>query len=224
MGMLCAASLHASVAQVNITGAMRNTMFNGQLAGLIAMDSLQTTGTYGSGPLEYLRGEILVWDGVPFVSVATSDSSMDLSIRPAAKAPFFVHARVKGWQSIELPDSVVDLATLDGFLTNILSFRNTPVPFKLTGVVELAEVHVVDLPAGSEVRSPDDAHLGRKSFTRKEVQADLLGFFSTRHKAVFTHHDTNIHVHLIDADRKWMGHVDRLRLELSAMRLFVAVP
>lgn len=224
MGVLCAAWLHASFAQVNITGAMRNTLFNGQLAGLIAMDSLQTAGTYGLGPLAYLGGEVMLWDGVPFVSVATSDSTMDLSVRPAAQAPFFVHARVNEWKPIELPDSVVDLATLDAFLTDRLASRNTPVAFRLTGVVEQAEVHIVDLPPGSEVHSPEDAHQGRKSFTRKAVQADLLGFFSTRHKAVFTHHDTNIHIHLIDADRKWMGHVDGLHMEPTVMRLFVAVP
>jgi acetolactate decarboxylase len=26
----------------------------------------------------------------------------------------------------------------------------------------------------------------------------LLGFFSTRHKSIFTHHTTNMHIHLLD--------------------------
>ena len=58
---------------------------------------------------------------------------------------------------------------------------------------------------------------------RKEVEADLLGFFSMKHKAVFTHHDTNIHLHLIDKERNWMGHVDGLRFDPRAIRLFVQV-
>jgi acetolactate decarboxylase len=41
----------------------------------------------------------------------------------------------------------------------------------------------------------------------------LLGFFSTGHKAVFTHHDTNIHVHYISWDNKLMGHLDLLRVD-----------
>ena len=70
------------------TGAMRNTMFKGQLAGLVQLDSLASPGTYGIGPLEYLRGELLLWDGHAYVATAVGDSAMTVAMagnRPGRK-------------------------------------------------------------------------------------------------------------------------------------------
>lgn len=220
--LLCSMDFSAQ-AQVLVTGAMRNSMFTGQLAGLVRMDTIAKQGAFGIGPLEHLRGELLLWDGVPYVSRGTSDTSLTVKVEREASAPFFVHANVREWVEVTLPDSITRLADLDGFLTSRFAQESRPMAFKLSGSIARAEVHVVDLPRGAEVRSPDDAHKGRKTFVREVLEADLLGFFSTKHKAVFTHHDTNIHVHLIDEERRWMGHVDSLRFDPRAIRLFVQV-
>ncbi len=37
---------------------------------------------------------------------------------------------------------------------------------------------------------------------------DIVGFFSTEHKTIFTHHDTFMHLHLITKDKLMMGHLD----------------
>jgi acetolactate decarboxylase len=52
---------------------------------------------------------------------------------------------------------------------------------------------------------------------------ELVGVFSTKHQAVFTHHGSNIHVHLIAADGSLMGHLDRLRMDPARVRLDLAV-
>lgn len=215
--------VHLAPAQVVITGAMRNTMFNGQLAGLIGMDSIRTPGTYGLGPLEYLRGELLVLDGHCYVSTATSDSTMRVDERRDVSAPFFVHQRVKGWMPVALPDSVTDLARLDAFLTVGYGALETPFAFKLLGIFKEVDVHIVDVPPGTDVHGPDDAHRGNKNYRISGAEAEAIGFFSTRHKAVFTHHDTNIHVHAITTDRGWMGHVEAITFDARAVRLEVAL-
>lgn len=215
--------VHLAPAQVVITGAMRNTMFNGQLAGLIGMDSICTPGACGLGPLEYLRGELLVLDGHCYVSTGTSDSTMRVDERRDVSAPFFVHTWVGEWREVPLPDSIMDLTLLEAFLTGRYAEEGRPFAFTLSGQVYRAVIHVVDLPLGTVVHSPDDAHQGRKTYEQSAMEADVLGFFSTKHKAVFTHHDTNVHVHLISADRKWMGHADELSFDPRKMRLRVAV-
>ena len=215
--------VHLAPAQVVITGAMRNTMFNGQLAGLIDMDSICGPGAYGLGPLEYLRGELLVLDGHCYVSTATSDSTMKVEERRDVSAPFFVHQRVKGWIPVELPDSVIDLAGIDAFLTAAYGALGIPFAFKLTGIFKEIDVHIVDVPPGTEVHGPDDAHRGNKRYHILGAEAEAIGFFSTRHKAVFTHHDTNIHMHAITADRGWMGHVEAITFDARAVRLEVAL-
>ncbi len=208
---------------VTATGAMRNTMFNGQLAGLIQLDSIAMPGTYGIGPAEYLRGELMLWDGHPYRSTATGDSAMLVEERPESKAPFFVHQVVKEWTEVALPDSVTDLPTLNAFLTARYASIGGPFAFKLQGTVSEVHAHIVDVSPGTVINGPDDAHRENKHFTLRERTMDLLGFFSTRHKAVFTHHDTNIHVHAISAERDWMGHVESLRFDPKAMLLSVAI-
>jgi acetolactate decarboxylase len=215
---------HWLSAQVAVTGAMRRTMWDGQLAGLIALDSIAKPGTYGIGPLEYLRGEITLVDGHCFVSTAVNDSTMRVEERTDVKAPFFVRARVNSWVDVPLPPEVVDLPALDAFLTTYATDRSAPFAFRIDGLVAEAHLHVMDLPPGAVIHGPDEAHASQKNFTLSDVHAELVGFFSTQHKAVFTHHDTNIHVHLVTADRTAMGHVEQLILDGRSARLRIGVP
>jgi len=41
----------------------------------------------------------------------------------------------------------------------------------------------------------------------------MIGFFSTKHKGVFTHHGSFLHMHLISEDESKMGHLDNLGIE-----------
>lgn len=224
--VLCLHAL-AAIAQnrpVVPTGAMRNTMFHGQLAGLIQLDSIANPGTYGIGPLEHLRGELLLWDGKPYCSTTTNDGGMYVQQVTNARAPFFVHQVVKEWMEVALPDSVTDLPSLDAFLTEHYASNGIPFAFRLQGTIVYVDVHIVDVPPGAPVNGPDDAHQHNKDFHVEKRSLDLIGFFSMKHKAVFTHHDTHIHVHAITAERNWMGHVDRLSIAPNMVRLWVALP
>jgi acetolactate decarboxylase len=40
----------------------------------------------------------------------------------------------------------------------------------------------------------------------------MLGFYSNAHHAIFTHHMTNMHIHVKTTDNKIAGHVDDLTL------------
>lgn len=224
MALVAYLPLLAQNGPVRATGAMRNTMFNGRLAGLIDLDSLAVPGTFGIGPLEFLRGEVLVLDGEVYTSMVGERGTMRLVRDHAGKAPFFVHQTVEQWKEVQLPDSVVDLAGLDGFLTARYADLNTPFAFRLSGPFERVEVHIVNVPMGTVISSPDDAHRDNEHFQVTGKQAEALGFFSTAHKAVFTHHDTNIHVHSITAERDWMGHVEALSFVSKRVRLQVALP
>ncbi|MBK9177784.1 MAG: acetolactate decarboxylase [Flavobacteriales bacterium] len=186
-------------------------MFNGQLAGLIQLDSLAKTGTFGIGPLEYLRGEVLVLDRTVFVSHCRGGRQHDRGARAHRARSFFVHQRVQHWTAVELPDSVVDLTKLDAFLTLRYAAAGTPFAFRVQGTFASVDAHIVDVPMGNDVNGPDDAHRHNKQYHAEGRIMDIVGFFSTHHKAVFTHHDANIHVHAITTERDWMGHVEGMR-------------
>ena len=90
-----------SSSAVQISGAMRNVMMKGELQGTIALDTISDkTHLYGLGPIEYLRGELLIVDGEVWQSRVVSDSTMKLEKDDQVKAPFFVYANVAEWKEI----------------------------------------------------------------------------------------------------------------------------
>lgn len=223
LSMALVAIAYGQNGTVIVTGAMRNTMFNGQLAGLISMDSLAHPGTFGIGPVEYLHGELLVMDGEIFRSTARGDSAMKVEIAPAARAPFFVHQYVAQWTEVGLPPTVTDLASLDAYLTERYGALGQAFAFRIVGAFSVIDVHIVDVTPGTVVNGPDDAHRENKHYRIRDRSAEVVGFFSTKHKAVFTHHDTNIHVHAITAERDLMGHVEAMRFGTDTVRLLIGL-
>ena len=80
-------------------------------------------------------------------------------------------------------------------------------------------IHVQNLPEGTKVSSPEEAHQGQTNFTLKNEQVEIVGFFSTEHQGIFTHHDSYLHMHLLTTDESKMGHLDQV--ESTEMKLYL---
>jgi len=75
------------------------------------------------------------------------------------------------------------------------------------------------LAPGTMVNAPADAHRHQVEYPIENEDVRILGFFSTKHQQVFTHHDTFLHLHLITTDGRLMGHVDALEFDEEGMEL-----
>jgi acetolactate decarboxylase len=207
---------------VKIVGAMRNVMHKGELFGTIDLDTIENkTHLYGLGPLEYLKGEILILDGKGYKSIVINDTSMQVTETMKMKAPFLGYANIQNWTETEFPDSISNIKQLENYLD--LTTKNYPRPFlfKLTATVDSATIHIVNLADGIKVSSPEEAHKGQKSFDLKNTAAEMIGFFSTQHQAILTHHDTYVHIHLITDDKQKMGHLEELMLRKGTAKLYL---
>ncbi|MBI3136022.1 MAG: acetolactate decarboxylase [Bacteroidetes bacterium] len=201
---------------------MRRVMHQGELFGTIHLDTLpDKTHLYGLGPLEYLKGEILIADGISYVSSVENDSVMDIKETYDVKAPFFVYSNVENWFEKQVPDSVQTIKQLELFLNETTQKMQRPFVFRIVGEVDSSSVHIVNLPDGSVVHSPDDAHREQQVYSIENSEVEIIGFFSTEHAGVFTHHDSFVHMHLITADKKQMGHVDFLKLTPGKFKLYL---
>ena len=210
---------NSTYANVNVVGAMKNVMWNGELGGKIELDTIDKSGLYGLGPESYLSGEILIMDGTGYVSKVSSDSTMSVEKTFQTSAPFFVYAHVKEWEEVDLPASVKNIRDLENFIDEKTKEAKRPFSFKLEGRATNAIIHIVNLPPGSVVSSPDEAHKGQINYSLENEDVSILGFFSTEHKAIFTHHDSFMHMHLISKDEMKMGHLDNL--EIGRMKLYL---
>lgn len=218
----CSSTAQQETNSVNIVGQMKDVMWQGKLDGNIDLDTIANkTNLYGLGPVEYLVGEILIIDGKSYKSTVVSDTTMKIEETYEIKAPFFGYANISKWTEQTLPDSIQTIQQLEQYLDKVTKSSPRPFMFKLSGTVEQAIIHIVNLPEGSKVSSPDEAHQGQINYELKNEQSEIIGFFSTEHKAVFTHHDTYLHMHLITTDRQKMGHLDEVLFKKGTMKLYL---
>lgn len=209
---------------IRIAGAMRNVMWKGELAGIISLDTIQERdGLYGLGPLSYLQGELLINDGQVYVSRVLTDSTMTVETNDQVSAPFFVFGNVTEWREMPLPDAIHNIKDLEGFLDDQTKAQKRPFVFKLRGEVAVADIHIQNLPAGTPVSSPQEAHQGQTDYRLENASVEIIGFFSTAHQGVFTHHDSYLHMHLITTDRQQMGHLDAAVFKKGEMSLLLPV-
>jgi acetolactate decarboxylase len=199
---------------------MKNVMWKGALAGTINLDTIPNKkGLYGLGPQSYLRGELLINNGKSYLSKVTSDSTMQVERTFDVTAPFFVYANVNKWKEIALPNTVKTINDLEKFVQQKTSEIKKPFALKLIGSVSNATIHIQNLPEGTKVSSPDEAHQGQTNYTIQNEAAEIIGFYSTEHQGIFTHHDSFLHLHLITKDALKMGHLDAL--EIGTMKLYL---
>lgn len=206
--------------EITITSAMRNVMWKGELAEKIHLDTISNKeGLMGIGPMAYLKGEITICDGEAYISRVLTDSTMIVEKTYDVGAPFFVHYNVKEWEAQSLPDSIKNIAQLEAFIVEVSQGMPAPFAFKLEGEIASGIIHIQNLADGSVVTSPQEAHAGQTNYKLGHEAAKVVGFYSQEHKAVFTHHDTFLHLHLITSDEKKMGHLDEV--EFEAMTLYL---
>jgi len=213
-------SVNQAFSDINVVGAMKNVMWKGELDSSINLDTISVRkGLYGLGPESYLTGELLINDGNAYVSKVVSDSSMTVEKTFEVSAPFFVYANVTDWNEIELNSNIKTIKDIEKIVKTQTKDFKKPFAFKLVGTILNATIHIQNLPKGTSVSSPKEAHQGQTNYKLTDEEVIIVGFFSTNHKGVFTHHDSNIHLHLITKDESKMGHLDSL--EFKNMTLFL---
>lgn len=200
---------------VQWVGAMSNVMHKGDPSGAVSLDTVDKTNLYGLGPTEGLVSEVMVMDGKPYVSTVVTDSTMKVDVKDVS-LPFFVYAKVDNWEQVQLPDSIHTIKDINHFLDNYPKNDDKPFFFKVEGVADTADIHIVNLKEGSIIKSREDAHKDLKHFYIDDSDVTLLGVYSTKHAGVFIHHNTHTHIHLMTKDKKMMGHLESIQLKSGA--------
>lgn len=202
--------------EVSYKGALKNFMMRGDISAQADLSSLENTPhVYALGAVEHLKGEIQIFDGEPFITTATNNS-LGIDQSYSKKATLLVSASVKEWQSIEIPDTVTSYTALEDWI-NKAALENgikidKPFPFLIEGKVKSLNWHIIDWVDGDSVHT----HIKHKTTGLNGVVANeevnVLGFYSDKHHAVFTHHTTNMHLHFKTSSPSIAGHVDDIVL------------
>lgn len=201
---------------VEYAGALKNMMHKGDIsakADLSAFNDRQHF--YALGAIENLKGEIQIFNSKPFNSIVRGDTLyFDRSYE--LKATLVVYASVEKWQSIVIPDNISSYEELESFITQTsLDYglnNKAPFPFLIEGTIASADWHVIDWPAGDTVHTHQKHKSSGLNGTVNNRPVQLLGFYSNAHHTIFTHHSTNMHIHIKTEDNEIAGHLDGLIL------------
>jgi acetolactate decarboxylase len=215
VGSLSAQSSSTGGEDVRWVGEMRQVMLNGDLSGHVDLAKLaKLPHLYAIGPLEQLRGEVTIFDGKPYISRIENDKLVvDKSF--AHRACFLVYAQVARWHEVSIPASVTTEAELERFVQQAAKANNLnlhrPFPFRVMGKPDLMNLHVVNKTDNRPFHHEDHEKI-KVSFGLQNAAVEIIGFYSEMHHGVFTHHDSNVHMHAKTEDGKTAGHVDKLKM------------
>jgi acetolactate decarboxylase len=208
---------------VKWVGAQRKVL-QGDIRGQIALASISgLQNLYAVGPAEGLRGEVSIFDSVPSISRIV-DGALKVDTNFNVNACFLVYAQVSAWHRITVPDAIANEATLESHIVKTASELGIdvtqPFPFLISATPEHATFHVLDKRDGLT----HTAELHEKAKVRFVLQrepVEIIGFYSNRHRGIFTPADANIHMHVRSADGRMSGHLEKIQLERGAT---LAVP
>lgn len=202
--------------KVEYKGALKNMMHNGDVSAKADLSDLKgIEHLYALGALENLKGEIQIFDSNPFNTMVVG-SALTFDNTFEKKASLVVYASVRKWKSINIPDNIVTYEQLESYIKETAKENqikiDEPFPFLLEGTPESFDWHVINWKDGDMEHSHEKHINSGLHGTIKNRQVKMLGFYSDSHHAIFTHHTTNMHIHVKTSDNKIAGHVDGLKL------------
>lgn len=204
------------------TGALINLM-SGNLEATASLDSIQDLPyLYALGALENLKGEIQIFNGKSYVSKAFDKDSVLLERDFNHKAALLVYAQVEEWTNSIMLEQFSDLKSLEQQIEKQASLHgidtNQPFPFLIRGEVDQVNWHVINWKDGDKEHNHKKHQESGAYGIIENQEIEIIGFYSTKHKAVFTHHTTFLHMHFKEVnDHMIAGHVDDLKASKATL-------
>lgn len=202
--------------EVKYFGALKNMMHKGDISAKFDLADLKgTENLYAIGALENLKGEIQIFNGEPF-NTFVQDSIVAIDKSFNKKATLLVYSIVESWSSYNIPDDIMTYEQLEKHIASVAEKNGIniekPFPFLIEGKALEFDWHVINWKDGDTEHSHEKHVNSGLNGTKNNQQVELLGFYSDSHHAVFTHHTTNMHIHVNSGDNELAGHVDALTL------------
>jgi acetolactate decarboxylase len=212
----CTSQENRQTKSVKNIGALREIMHHAKYQTRVKLDTLATEGLYGLGASDSLSGEIMIMDGKVF-EASVQDSLPYIQINPSAEATLLVYAKVDTWDTLNFkPD-----AMLENLVDKYAKENNlkAPFPFIILGKPHQLNYHIINFDAenGNIANHKEGAYIGKI----KNEAVTILGFFATDAKGVYTHHDSNLHMHVLNERKTQMGHVEDISWGENDIQLLI---
>ena len=207
-------ALMVTMPEVKVSGSMKNIMVYGNLSASINIDTVHKTHLYGLGPVAGLKGEMMIIDGKVFSS-SINDNEIIHQQNKNSRAAMLVYSTVEQWKSFKIKANVNSYAELEKLVEKTAKDNGydmeTPFTFKIDLIPQKVNYHIIDWKEGTAHTMNNHKQFAFSGmFEHKKVL--LLGFYSTHHQSIFTHHTSFMHIHILDEKTQTVGHLDDLQI------------
>jgi acetolactate decarboxylase len=199
-------------------------VLGGDVEGKVDLRSLtRQPHLYALGPRAGLSGEITVFDGEPWVARVV-DRRIHVTADPDHAACFLVYDHVNLWRERVEEKPIDDEAVLTSAVLRAARAAgldaDVPLIFLVRSPVASVIFHVLDKRDGLP-HTPERHERAKVRFEIERQPVEVLGFYSARHRGIFTPKDSDLHMHFRTLDGRASGHVERIAVDPGAV---VAVP
>ena len=165
---------------------------------------------YAIGPLERGLGEVSIYDGVPLIS-EVHHGQTKVSVDFSRHAAFLVYAIVENWRRTTIRRGIVGEQQLRD---QLLPFAvesgidvDQPFPFLVHCHIAHATFHILCNQSDGKY-SPELHEKAKVRFPIADESVEIIGFYSRRHRGVFTPQDSDFHMHVRTLDNQISGHLE----------------
>jgi Alpha-acetolactate decarboxylase. len=200
---------------------MRKIMQQADFSSVVKLDSLlKNKHTYALGPAENLKGEIIILDNQVFTT-SVENKKLKNNTNNKAGAALLVYAEVQDWRVINIDQPVHSIKDLEKLLSEYATKNKWEgaFPFQLKTKRGKIDYHVIDWQTGVTHTLTNHKQFALTGQFENEPLI-LLGFYSTKHQGIITHHSSSVHIHVLQSRTKTVAHVDELNLN-SAFELLL---
>lgn len=210
-------SCRLAVPEVKVAGAMRMIMMDGDFTAHIDLDSLDKKNLYAIGPVAGLKGELIVLDGKVY-STAKNGQHLDNRQNKISRAAMLVYSYVPRWKRVRVSATIKNYEDLENLLASTAISQgldlSVPFAFKMEAIPQRVAYHVMDWQDGVAHDMTNHRQFAYNG-TIQEKNTTFLGFYSDHHHSIFTHHSTNMHVHILEEGTNIVGHLEEINLRDS---------
>lgn len=208
--------------QVMHTGAMSEMAKNG-FSPTITLDSLEKfKHLVAMGPLGKMEGEITVFDGKMYGAKSLVSGETVVVNDWKMEAPFLVYADVAEWKKFKLTGNAESFAELEDKIKEaaVISGINMEEPFffRIEGYFDQMVTHIVT-PRTQEIEGYV-AGQNQKNYEHDSESGELIGVYSKIGQRIYTHHDSFMHVHFLNAKKDFTGHLDKFQGKLDQLVIY----
>lgn len=181
----------------------------------ILVDTINYANLYVLGPVENLRGEIIIWNNKRYIAALTDDKKpMVQKNTKNLKAIFLAYANVSNWDTLVIKDNISSLQQLQILISKSASKNgidtSTAFPFLIFARVAKGKGHIMFKDTTEIIMNAEVLKAAKNINTFEGIDARMLGFYSQNHQTIFTAQGSFVHIHYLLSNKFQAGHLDEI--------------